>query len=120
MIASKEYARGFNAGLNAGIKKGVQMKTNLKHDVMIDNDLIMIYGMMCLWLKNKFGYSTEQIEEACIDIQEMWSMFYDDMMAAKAEGKPAPFLPDIVEKETGVALAQVFNAEEDVEALREK
>lgn len=97
MAVNPMYMRGFEAGYKQGVQSG--LKGSAARLVM-ERDLIFIYGVMAIVLKEKHHWKQESVEKLITEIQNQWAR-----VNAEAETKTET-MADIVERRTGISLKQ--------------
>lgn len=103
-MVNAQYLKGYNAGLAMGRRKA--------GEAVIGNDLKFVYGMMCIELFNR-GWTTEELEDLCVSIQEDWVREADEDERIAREGGTPEKMVDKVYRITGVQLVQKLTVAED-------
>lgn len=102
MNFSLKYEQAFKAGYKQGMYAALE---GSKAQTVIRNDLLHVYGHMCLRLFNR-GWKRETIEALIENIIESWAAEVDEANFAYDNGLPVERIEDKVERLTGIHLEQ--------------
>ena len=100
-VQNKQYLRGFDAGQIAGSQKGIREGLNgSAARIVMERDLIHIYGEMAIVLTEKHHWSQDAVEDLIMEIQEQWRNILSEGIGDYES------MADIVERRTGISLRQ--------------
>ena len=97
MAVNLMYTKGFDAGYKMGLQSG--LKGSAARLVM-ERDLIHIYGRMAIVLFEKHGWSQDDIEDLIAEIQEAWHNAEAEAIVSNQT------MAEMVKSRTGIELAQ--------------
>lgn len=107
------FEKGRRIGFEEGYKKGYAEGMNGK-DAVLNNDILAIYGMMCICLHEDCGWDSEKIESLCRDIQYQWNNYADWSYEERKNGRSVDKIEDMVKGITGVDFVQILGVEDGV------
>lgn len=103
----KQEKNLYDIGYKVGYQKGYKAGQEIPSETIIDTDLVYVYGMMGIILKER-GHSEKYIEKLMKQIQEAWVAEYKCVDEARKEGRKTEYFPDKVQRITGINLLQIF------------
>ena len=98
-----DYARGYKDGYHDGKKEGTG-----DSEKVLANDLVYIYGALCLHLKDKYGWSKLSIENLVLELQDKWVEAYKYESEERMHGRKPVSIPQKVKTELNIDLVQSF------------
>lgn len=93
------YVRGYEAGYRKGVDSGLR---GSMAKVVMEHDLIFIYGIMVLCLIEKHHWKRESVEKLIAEIQHQWHHINDKDPDGTKES-----MAELVERRTGISLMQM-------------
>lgn len=98
MIQNPKIRAAFQAGYNQGLEAGLR---GSMAKLVIEHDLIFVYGILALILIEKRHWKKETVEALIEDIQNMWMHINDDVQGQSET------MAQLVKRRTGIELDQM-------------
>lgn len=98
MALNVMYTKGYEAGYKKGLQSGLH---GSKARLVMERDLIFIYGVMSIVLMEKHNWKQQSVRNLIAEIQTQWM----NMNREQPEEKTAT-MAELVERRTGISLTQ--------------
>jgi len=99
MALNVMFTKGYEAGYKKGLQSGL---SGSKARLVMQRDLIFIYGTMVMVLMEQYGWSQDEAEELIEKIQTQWVNLEKETPEGNYET-----MAEMVERRTGIQLKQM-------------